>query len=179
MLKYNRCTEDELNYTYAVDKYINENSSIIYRAVSINAPPERVFAWLTQLRYAPYSYDWIDNLGRQSPQHIISDAPPLKTGDTIMFIFKLPEFKQNEFLSFTLSDKAPGFIKTPLKPFPFYAIYQLFKQPDNHTRLVVKIIINARPIALNRTLIKIADLLDYIMIRKQLLNFKRLAENSL
>ncbi len=178
MLKYNQCTKEELSYAYVVDKYICEHSTIIYRAISINAPVERIFPWLTQLRYAPYSYDWIDNLGRQSPQHIISDAPPLKIGDTIMLLFNVPEFKENEFLSFALSDKAPGFIKILLKPFPFYAIYQLFRQPDNCCRLVVKIIINSRPATLNRIFIKIADFLDYIMIRKQLLNFKRLAENS-
>jgi hypothetical protein len=178
MLKYNRCTPKELNYTYSVDKYITENSSFIYRAISINAKPETVFAWLTQLRFAPYSYDWVDNFGRQSPPYLIPNAPALKIGDPIMRWFRLIEFKEHEFLSFTLPEDAPGYLKFCFNPFPFYFTYQLFPVGANQTRLVVKIIINSRPTPLNRILIKVADLMDYIMLRRQLLNFKRLAEKQ-
>ena len=32
----------------------------------VDAPPETVFAWLCQMRVAPYSYDRLDNWGREA-----------------------------------------------------------------------------------------------------------------
>ena len=36
----------------------------------MRAPAERVWPWVTQIRLAPYAYDWIDNLGRRSPREL-------------------------------------------------------------------------------------------------------------
>jgi hypothetical protein len=38
------------------------------RAISIDASPTVVFAWLCQLRAVPYSYDILDSFGRRSPR---------------------------------------------------------------------------------------------------------------
>jgi len=35
-----------------------------WRGVGVEAPVEAVWPWVAQVRLAPYSYDWIDNLGR-------------------------------------------------------------------------------------------------------------------
>ena len=38
------------------------------RAIDLDASAELVMGWVTQLRRAPYSYDWVDNFGRRYPQ---------------------------------------------------------------------------------------------------------------
>jgi len=176
MFKYTKCTESELNYAYSVDRYIEENSIVLYRAISINADKNAVFRWLTQLRFAPYSYDWIDNFGKESPPYIITSAPALKTADSVMTIFRVTEFTSNSFLTFTLTKDSPCCLGTLQKMFlkSFYVTYQVFGEEE--TRLVVKIVVNTYHNFIHKFLARIADIVDYIMMRRQLLNLKCLAE---
>jgi hypothetical protein len=53
------------------------------RAVSIAAPPETVWPWLTQLGRGAgwYSFDRLDNGGLPSARHIVNWIPPIRLGD--------------------------------------------------------------------------------------------------
>jgi hypothetical protein len=42
----------------------------------VDAPAAAVWPWVAQVRLGPYSYDWIDNLGRRSPQRLIGLPEP-------------------------------------------------------------------------------------------------------
>jgi len=56
------------------------------RSISIDAPPASVFPWLRQMgfrRAGWYSYDWIDNFGKESAREIRAEWQSLQTGDTI------------------------------------------------------------------------------------------------
>jgi hypothetical protein len=56
------------------------------RTVTIQAQPEQIWPWLVQIghkRAGWYSYDWVDNLGRPSAEHIIPNLQNLKVGDLI------------------------------------------------------------------------------------------------
>ncbi len=59
--------DHEIERGYPCDDHCPEPREAMYRGVSVTAPPSVVFRWLSQLRVAPYSYDWLDNFGRQSP----------------------------------------------------------------------------------------------------------------
>ncbi|CQD09635.1 hypothetical protein A5731_14880 [Mycolicibacterium conceptionense] len=69
------------------------------RAISIGAPRSTVFAWLCQLRVAPYSYDLIDNFGRRSPRTRDPELTQLHTGQRFMQIFTLHSFADEEHLT--------------------------------------------------------------------------------
>jgi len=53
------------------------------RAISIEAPPERVWPWIAQLGRGAgwYSIDWLDNGSRTSAWHIVSWIPEPRLGD--------------------------------------------------------------------------------------------------
>jgi hypothetical protein len=64
------------------------------RAVTIGAPPERVWPWLAQMgigRAGFYTHDWVERLiaharyveGRHSATRIHPEIPPLAAGDTV------------------------------------------------------------------------------------------------
>ncbi len=64
------------------------------RAVTIEAPPERVWPWLMQMgigRAGFYTHDWVERLlfharyveGRHSATRIHPELPPLRAGDTV------------------------------------------------------------------------------------------------
>ncbi|CAH0191296.1 hypothetical protein SRABI02_01730 [Plantibacter cousiniae] len=57
------------------------------RAVWAAATPATAFAWLCQLRVAPYSYDLLDNGGRRSPRARNPELLAVRTGDPVMTIF--------------------------------------------------------------------------------------------
>ena len=60
-------TDEETRRHYPCDDFVNAPALEAWRAVDIAAAADVVWPWVTQLRVAPYSYDWIDNLGRRSP----------------------------------------------------------------------------------------------------------------
>ena len=56
------------------------------RAITIAAPPERIFPWLLQVgvhRGGWYSYDWLDNLGRASARSIRPELQDVRPGQLL------------------------------------------------------------------------------------------------
>ena len=66
-------TPEECSRTFPGDRFTQPSYTAYYRGITIRASPETVFRWLCQMKAAPYSYDWLDNLGRQSPLEICGE----------------------------------------------------------------------------------------------------------
>ncbi len=164
-----QATPEETKFTFPCDDYIPEPDDLLFRAVTIRARAERVFDWLCQLRVAPYSYDWIDNGGRLSPRTLDPALGNLRAGQTFMEIFTLVTFQQDEHITLLTKNNLFGTIA---------GSYLIRRVSDSEVRLLVKLRVQRSRNAVLGLLGPILPWGDWIMMRKQLLTIKELAESS-
>ncbi|MEV0668746.1 hypothetical protein [Mycobacterium sp. NPDC050441] len=128
------------------------------RAITVNAPPATVFGWLCQLRVAPYSYDLLDNFGRRSPRTRDPELAHLKVGQRFMQLFTLHSFVDEEHVTLQSANVAVT-----------YAV----RGCTNGARLHVRVRFGG-PRIIGWAL----ALGDVVMMRKQLLTLRELAERE-
>jgi hypothetical protein len=166
-------TASEQTMSYPCDRYLHSFDGIYFRAVEVNAPVSLLFRWLCQLKVAPYSYDWIDNRGSQSPRHLIAGLENLEIGQRVMTIFRLVDFAPDQHITLQLTAKRAR------KIFGEIAVsYVIVPQTKQSCRLVVKMLVRYPPQSFwsfTRCFLPWGDLL---MMRKQLLTLKVLAERQ-
>lgn len=146
---------------------------MLWRGVTVAAPSAIVFRWLCQLRVAPYSYDWIDNWGRRSPQQLTPGLDALEIGQRFM-IFRLVAFEPG--VAVTLETPAGS---SAARVFGHVNVtYWAHAVAPERTRLLAKLRIEpgrGLAAAAMRAFLPFGDL---VMMRRQLLNLKRLAEQT-
>jgi hypothetical protein len=76
----------------------NSECRELLRRIEIRANSSDIFVWLKQLRFAPYSYDFIDNKGLKSPDHVIENMPPLKINTHFLLVFHIFGFEENAYI---------------------------------------------------------------------------------
>ncbi|WP_202878762.1 hypothetical protein [Ornithinimicrobium ciconiae] len=115
------------------------------------------------MRLAPYSYDWIDNLGRRSPRTLL-DLPEPTVGERYTTAGRR---EMGRIVSLEPQRQLTG---TILGAFMSYLLV-----PGGHqtTRLLLKVVMNP-----SRVLAPALSVGDLVMARRQLLNFKELAEQA-
>ncbi|MDH5638443.1 MAG: hypothetical protein OEZ04_08130 [Nitrospinota bacterium] len=167
-------TDEEQTLKYAVDDLGLPGDKALFRGISINAPSAVVFRWLCQLRAAPYSYDLLDNFGRQSPRELTPGLDDLAAGQTFMFIFNLERFETNK--SITLRVKP--FISLGGRMGDTALSYDIVDAGAGSVRLLVKIVIKYAwgPLSWPTRLALPPG--DLVMMRKQLFTIKELAERQ-
>lgn len=143
------------------------------RAVDVSAPAELVWRWLCQLRAAPYSYDRLDNFGRQSPQVLTPGLDALAVGQRVMTIFRVESFTPGEHLTLSMSPRAP---------FPPMAVsYAVAPTAADRSRLTMHLLVRLPRAARNpvgRAALALLRAGDLVMARRQLLNLAALAERD-
>jgi hypothetical protein len=150
--------------SYPCDAFIGSPTLRLWRGVRVEAPAMAVWPWVAQTRVAPYSYDWIDNLGRRSPGELM-DLPEPRVGDRFTTFAAGREI--GEIVSVDPGRQLTGRIGG------VFMSYVLMPQEPDVTRLLLKIV--TRTSRLRALGLSVGDL---IMARRQLLNLKRLAEQS-
>jgi hypothetical protein len=182
-------TSNELAASFAVDRALEPGGRALFRAIEIEREPDAIWPWLAQLRIAPYSYDWLDNGFRRSPQRLV-DAPPLAVGDPLMVWLRVVDVEPGTSMtavcrsSAELHPRARGFPRLVQRPtFAAFNLdwvgltYRLLPTPSaGRTRLMVKLRWKSR----SNVLAPLSDLVferaDRVMMARQLRNLKRLAE---
>lgn len=120
---------------------------------------------MAQIRLAPYSYDWIDNVGRRSPQTLRGLPEPV-AGESFTAALggrrlgRILAVKPGEHLTGTIMGAVMSYLLVPV-------------DDGRHTRLLLKIV--TRSGRVTAPLLSIGDL---IMARRQLLNLAALAERT-
>lgn len=155
--------------SFPCDGLVDDPDLVAWRAVPVAAPAPVTFRWLCQMRVAPYSYDWIDNLGRRSPRRLTPGLEELAEGQRFMAIFRLEAFEPGSSLTLVMDRLAPASGAVAVT-------YRVEPLTDHAGRIVVKIVMRAPRGPWGVLWRAGAAPADLIMMRKQLLTFKALAE---
>lgn len=154
-------SDDEVARRYPCDDFVSAPRLQVWRGVTVHAAADPVWRWVRQIQWAPYSYDWIDNLGRRSPQQLRDDPPP-SVGERFTTAAGGPRGR-------LLAVEAP--VHYTGRILGAVMSYLLVPVDDERTRLLLKVVADGYgPLA---PIISVGDL---VMARRQLLNLKRLAE---
>ncbi|SRX96298.1 polyketide cyclase [Mycobacterium shimoidei] len=153
-------TDDEVARRYPCDDFVRAPTLQAWRAVTVNATPEALWPWICQIRLAPYSYDWIDNLGRRSPQQLIGAPEPVVgepfTTAGIRSFGRILAVEPRKHLTGEIMGAGISYVLEP---------------EGQTTRLLMKVVTT-----MSRWVTPALCLGDLVMARRQLLNLKRLAE---
>ena len=165
-------TEAERRLPFPCERYVEQAHAAYFRGIAVRTAPATLFRWLCQLRVAPYSYDWIDNRGRPSPRTLTPGLEDLAVGQPVMRIFSLVEFVKDHHLTLRIKHGTSAFSR-----FGDLAVtYLIVSENPGCCRLLVKLVVRY-PTGWRGALVRWGlPWGDLLMMRRQLLNLRKLAE---
>ncbi len=161
--------EAEVRAALPGDDVVRQPTFDATRAVSIQAPPDRVWPWLVQMGYRRagfYSYDRLDNAGIPSAERILPQYQSLKPGDAV------PLGKNNATVTVLVTNQRL------VLQFPGHSggawswAWTLEREKGGGTRLITRLRTDERALLARFML----DAVEIVMMRKCLLGIKRRAE---
>jgi hypothetical protein len=154
-------TDEEVAAHYPCDDVVASPAVQVWRGITVDATPAQIWPWLCQLRLAPYSYDWLDNLGYRSPRELrgLPDPQPGEAFSRVaggrIAVGRVLSVSHEEHLTAQIMGAVLSYVLRP---------------EAGGTRLLMKVVLERRwyavPVAVG----------DWPMARRQLLNLKSLAE---
>ncbi|MUU73082.1 hypothetical protein [Pseudarthrobacter sp. GA104] len=167
-------TPDEVARALPGDDLVRSPTFNATRAISVGAPPERIWPWLVQVgvrRAGWYSYDLLDNLGRPSARQIRPEWQALEPGDTLPMS---PDGKHG--INVYSMDYPRSMVWGT--PADTTWVWQLDPQPDGTTRLLTRIRSRIRWSPASIAFSALLEVADFWMIRKMLAGLRERAEQS-
>ncbi|MFG2006819.1 hypothetical protein ACGFNU_47500 [Spirillospora sp. NPDC048911] len=182
-------TSEEANRAYPGDELIPEATGQSTMAVTLPAPPERVWPWLVQMghgRAGWYSWDRLDNIGHRSAERIVSEWQNVKAGDRMVTVPNEASWftvaMLDEPRTLVLQDDLQIPTGKPFDPRGTYpsayteGIWAFHLQPveGGQTRLVVRTRGRGKPRVLDRiTAVALGEPAHFIMQHRQFQNLRR------
>jgi hypothetical protein len=164
-------TAAEAEAPYPCDELAEAPHIALTRAIDVDAPVTVIFRWLCQLRTAPYSYDWVDNLGRRSPRELTPGLDKLEPGQ---------RFTVATITSFATDQHITG-RATPAAERLFGLIsltYAVASRGPYRSRLISRLNVHQPSRLWEKARYRFLAWGDLIMMRKQLRTLKGLAEQQ-
>ena len=153
----------------------NADCRELLRHIEIHADAPAIYVWLKQLCIAPYSYDFIDNRGRKSPDYIIKNLPPLKVNTHYLLAFHIFGFEENSFIACRFCEPINPPVNLYMKDLFFE--YRIAEQ-GTKTILWCKIKGYLNTDISSKGFFFIFSVVNKIMMARQLKNIKKLSERS-
>lgn len=169
-------TDEEVKSTLPGDDVVIQPTFNATRGVTVKAKPEEIWPWLLQLgskRAGFYSYDWIDNAGIPSAEHILPEFQQIALDDFVPMTpdgkqgMWVKDFKKNEYILWRDGQGNATWL------------WQLSPLDEERTRLMTRLRVRYiwTPPWVFYYLLQ--DVGDIVMMRKCLLGIKGRAEAAL
>ncbi len=188
-------TDEEVTVPYPGADIVPDGERAATMAVTIDAPPERVWPWLVQMgwnRGGWYSWDRLDNAGRPSATEIHPEWQHLATGDELrassprglLAPWRVAVLEPNRFLGLHKLTDLRGRSLDPRQPRPSACMeglwgFQLNEQPGGRCRLVIGGYQAIRPRWLERLVFDWSNVVVvWIMQARMLAVIKRTVEHA-
>jgi len=162
-------TPDEAARDYPADDLV-AGALLLTRAISVAAPAALTWRWLCQIAVAPYSYDWVDNRGRRSPDTLTPGADRFELGQAMAGVFLLTSYDDGHHWTALTSPRGQ-------RLFGPVAITYAAEPDGSASRIVCRLAVGVDG-PLSRLRAQVLAWGDLVMMRRQLLNLKALAERD-
>jgi len=161
-------TDEEIKRAMAGDEIVPDPTFNATRAVTVNAPAERIWPWIVQMGYRRagfYSWDILDNDGIPSAERILPEYQNPKVGDLVPLTAKVK-------ILVAVAEPNRRLLLVTQSPTPWTWSWGLYPIDAHRTRLVSRLRVRLRRLP-SRLWI---DAFEIVMMRKCLLGIKRRAE---